>query len=102
MTVGIGILGVGETTIVVVVTETGTVIGGLAMGQRVPLVVTKPKMVATLGETVVTLVITATITATVMDRVILVHRQTRGVHSETKISRALHSLGPCRGLLKMA
>ena len=105
MTVGIGILGVGGATLAVVATGTGTMIEeGLVVGRRVPLVAIRPKMVAAMEATVVTLVVAmeATIIATAMDRVILVLRQTRWVPLVTKASRAPLSSGPCRGPLRMA
>lgn len=69
----IGILGVGGATLVVIITGTGMVIEVLGVGQRLPLVPTRLKMVAAIEATLVTLVATmATITATAMDRVILV------------------------------
>lgn len=104
MTVGIGILGVGGATLAVVATGTGTVIEGLATGRRVPLVAIRPKMVAAMGVTVVTLVVAmaTTITATATDRVISVHQQTRWVPLVTKASRAPRSLGPCSVPLRMA
>lgn len=102
-TVGIGILEVGGViTLVVVATEIGKVIEGLAVGQRVPLEA-KPKMVEAMGETVVTLVVAmATILTTATDRVILVVQQTRWVPLVTKASRAPLSSGACKGALRMA
>lgn len=104
MTVAIGIPGVGGAILAVAATGTGTVIEGLAMGRKVPSVAIRPKMVAAMEVTVVTLVVAmaTTITATAMDRVILVLRQTRWVPLVTKASRALLSSGECRGLLRMA
>lgn len=105
MTVGIGILGVGGATLVVVVaTGTGTTIEGLVVGRKVPLVAIRPKMVATVEVTVVTLAVAmvTTITTTAMDRVILVVQETRWVPLVTKASRAPLNLGACRELLRMA
>lgn len=102
MTVGIGILGVGGAILVVVATGTGTMIEGLAVGQKVPLVATRPKMVAAVEVTVVTLVVAMATTITAMDRVILVLQQTRWVPLVTKASRAPLSSGACRGPLRMA
>lgn len=104
MTVGIGIPGVGGATLAVVATGTGTVIGGLAVGRRVPLVAIRSKMVAAMGATVVTQVVAmaTTIIATAMDRVILVLQQIRWVPLVTKASRAPLSLGPCKEPLRMA
>lgn len=104
MTVGIGILGVGGATLVVVATGTGTTIGGLVVGQKVPLVAIRPKTAAAVEVMVVILVVAmvTTITTTAMDRVILVAQQTRWVPLVTKASRAHPSLGACRELLRMA
>lgn len=103
MTAVIGILGVGGATLVVIATGTGTMIEGLVVGQKVPLVAIRPKMVVTVEVTVVTLVVAmATTTVTAMDRVILVLQQIRWVSLVTKASRALLNLGVCRGLLRMA
>lgn len=103
MIVGIGILGVGGATLVLVATGTGTVIESLAMGRRVPLVEIRLKMGAALEAIVVTLVVAmaTAIIATAMDRVILVLRQIRWVHLVTKASRRPLSLGPCRGPVRM-
>lgn len=103
MTAGIGILGVGGVTLVVVATETGTVIEGLAVGQRLRLVAARLKMAAIMEVTVVAPVVAmaATITPPQMDRVILVVHQTRGA-LVTKASKGPLSSVACRGLLRMA
>lgn len=103
MTAVIGILGVGGATLAVIATGTGTMIEGLVVGQKVPLVAIRPKMVVTVEATVATLVVAmATTTVTAMDRVILVLQQIRWVSLVTKASRAPLNLGVCRGLLRMA
>lgn len=99
----IGILGVGGAAMVVTATGTGTMIGVLVGGQKVCLVAVRSRMVLAVVVMVVTLVVVmeTTITAAVMDRDILGLQQIRWVPSEIRASRGPHSLGACRGLLKM-
>lgn len=101
MTAVIGILGAGGAPMVV--TGTGTMIGDLVGGQRVFLVAVRSRMVVAVEVMVETLVapMEATVMAAVMDRDILELQQIRWVPSVTRASRAPHSLGACRGLLRM-
>lgn len=103
MTVVIGILGEGGATSVVA-TGTGTMIEALVVGQKVPLVAVRPKMVGVVVVMVVNQVVAmaTTISAAAMDRVILVLQETRSVPLVTKTSRVLLSMGACRGPLRTA
>lgn len=103
MTAVIGILGAGGAAMVVAATGTGTMIGDLVGGQKVALVAVRSRMVLAVGVMVETLVapMEATVIAAVMDRDILELQQIRWVPSVTRASRAPHSLGACRGLLRM-
>lgn len=100
MTVGIGILGVGEAALAVV--ATGTATEGLAMGRRVPSVAIRLKMVAAMEVMVVIQVVAMTTTITATARGILVLRQIRWVPLVTRASRAPLNLGRCRGPVRMA
>lgn len=97
----IGILGVRGAAMVA--TGTGTMIGDLVGDQKVALVALRSRMVlavVVMGVTLVVVMGTTTIAA-VMDRDISELQQIRWVPLEIRASRAPHSLGACRGPLKM-
>lgn len=101
MTAVIGILGAGGAPMVVA--ATGTMIGDLVGGQKVALVAVRFRMVVAVEVMVETLVASmeTTVIAALMDRDILELQQIRWVPLLTRASRAPHSLGACRGLLRM-